>query len=141
MLVRDLTFAGCVESVFLLPRPDLPHTLANSTGDAMHADGVLTVVQLGDCERPRVEYHVNPAIPVHPHSRMVRYFRDQVLLYKSDVVRGNVIFGTFDLLRMTIHFLRHPDVSPIEGDNLPFSPVSLETLQPQITLDCLDLSQ
>lgn len=140
MLVRDLNLAGCVESEFLLPRPDQPHTLVNSTGDAMHTDGVLTVVHLRDCERPRAEYHGNPSIPFHPHSRMVRYFRDQVLLYKSAVVRGNIIFGSFDLFRMTIHSFRRPNLSPVEGDDLPFSPVSPETPQPQIFLDCLDVS-
>ena len=42
MLVRDLALTGCMESVHQLPRPDLPQTMHNSTGDEMYTDGKLT---------------------------------------------------------------------------------------------------
>jgi len=48
-----------------------------------------------------------PLIPVRPRNRFVRYLRTQVLLYKSDVIRGNIIYGAFDLSLMTIRCLRH----------------------------------
>jgi hypothetical protein len=56
-----------------------------------------------------------------------------VLAYESDVVRGNIIYGAFDLFRMGIHSLRHrhdPNGGEYE-DGLPVSPVSPETLFPQ----------
>jgi len=134
MLVRDLTLSGCVESVHLLPRPDLPQALINSTGDLMRTDGVLTVIHVRDCKGPAIEYKPYDAIPIHPHSRIARYFRDRVLLYKSDVIRGNIIYSAFDLGRMSIRSLRHRTSSPIEGDLL-VSPVSPEMLLPQISLD------
>jgi hypothetical protein len=137
MLVRDLVLSGCVEFVYLLPRPDLPRYMVNATGDAMRTDGLLTVVQLKDCNRPAVESASTVAIPIHPHSRVVRYFRNQVLLYKSDVIRGNIIYGAFDLCRMSIHSFRHRNGGPIEDDQHSTF-VSAETLLPQISFAPLE---
>jgi hypothetical protein len=82
----------------------------------MHTDGVLTVVRLKDCSPRAVAYSSNAAIPIHPHSVIVRYFRNQVLLYKSTVIRGNMIYSTFDLGRMSIRSLRHRNGTPIDDD-------------------------
>lgn len=137
MLVRDLTLSGCVDSVRLLPRPDVPQLMVNSTGDEMHTDGMLTVVHLKDCNRPAIQYsRANPLIPIRPHSRVVRYFRGEVLLYKSDVIRGNILYSAFDLCRMGIHSLRHRHSTDPDDrdDGLPLSPVSPQTLFPQLEL-------
>ena len=132
MLVRDLTLAGCVESVRLLPRAELPTVLVNSTGDTMRTDGDLTIVHLGDCKLPAVAYSAKVAIPIHPNSRVVRYFRDRVLLYKSDVIRGNIVYGTFELCRMSVRSFRHRNGDAIWDDNVPLSPVSPETVLPAV---------
>jgi hypothetical protein len=132
MLVRDLTLSGCVDSVYLLPRPEVQHQMFNATGDEMRTDGMLTVVQLKDCTRPAIEYTSrNPLIPIRPRSRVVRYFRNEILLYKSDVIRGNILYGAFDLCRMGIHALRHRHDVPSD-DGFPLSPVSPQTLFPNV---------
>lgn len=137
MLVRDLTLTGCVESVRQLPRPDLARILVNSTGDEMKTDGMLTVVHLKDCKEPSIQYtRGNPLIPIHPKSRIARYLRSQILVYKSDVIRGNCIYSAFDLTRMSVRSFRHRNDSNIaaDDDDLPMSPVSPETLFPRIEL-------
>jgi LssY C-terminus len=137
MLVRDLTLSGCVESVYLIPRPDVHPLMVNSTGDEMRTDGVMTIVQLKDCHRPVIAYtRSNPLIPIRPRSRIVRYFRNEVLLYKSDVVRGNILYSAFDLCRMGVHFYRHRHDGTADDidDGLPISPVSPQTLFPQIEI-------
>jgi LssY C-terminus len=127
MLVRDLALAGCVESVRQLLRPNLPQTMLNSTGDEMHTDGNLTVVHLKSCPMPVMQYSRNtPLIPVRPSNRLVRYLRTQVLLYKSDVIRGNIIYSVFDLSRMSIRSLRHPHATQ-NDDDLVMSPLSHDT--------------
>ena len=136
MLVRDLALAGCVEFVRQLPRPNLPQTMLNSTGDEMHTDGNLTVVHLKSCAMRVMRYSRNTSlISVRPPNRFVRYLRTQVLLYKSDVIRGNIIYSAFDLSLMSIRSLRHRHL--IQNDNnydaLPMSPVSPDTLFPQLT--------
>jgi hypothetical protein len=135
MLVRDLTLSGCVESVRSFPRPNVPQWSVNSTGDEMHTDGILTVVHLKDCERPPMEYEdarAHPLIPIRPHSRVRRYFRNEILIYKSDVFRGNLIYGAFDLCRMSIRSYRrhHGDSVQVAGSSLPRSPVALEDVLP-----------
>jgi hypothetical protein len=42
-----------------------------------------------------------------PHSKFARYLRMQVLSFKSDVVRGNIVYGMFDLTRMAIRAQRN----------------------------------
>lgn len=135
MLVRDLTLSGCVDSVHLLPRPGLSPSMVNSSGDEMRTDGMLTVVQLKNCDRPTMAYtRSNPLIPIRPHSRVIRFFRTQVLLYKSDVIRGNILYSGFDLCRMGIHSLRRRHDRTVDPGGLPLSPVSPDTLFPQIEL-------
>jgi hypothetical protein len=137
MLVRDLTLAGCVKSVQLLPRPELRNTFVNATGDEMRTNGTLNVVQLGDCEHSPVVYsRANPLIPVRPHSWLVRYLRTQVLVYRGDVVRGNLIFSGYYVGRVCIHAFRarHRHGQEEDADGLPLSPVSPDTLFPQTAL-------
>ena len=137
MLVRDLTLAGCVKSVQLFDRPDVSGTVQNATGDAMSTDGALTVVQLRDCHREGVDSaHAKPLIPIHPRSRLVRYLRTQVLAYRSDVVRGNLIYSGYFVACLGIHRLRrhHHGQDDDFEDGLPLSPVSPDTLFPQISL-------
>jgi len=134
MLVRDLTLSGCVDSVNLMPRPDVHPLMVNATGDEMRTDGMLTVVHLKDCNRPTIEYtRSNPLIPIRPRSRVVRYFRNEVLLYKSDVIRGNIIYSAFDLGRMGIHSFRHRHDGSLDDidEGLPLAPASPQTLFPQ----------
>lgn len=132
MLVRDLALAGCVESVRQLLRPDLPQTMLNSTGDEMHTDGNLTVVHLKSCAMPVMQSSRNtPFIPVRPSNRIVRYLRTQVLLYKSDIIRGNIIYSVFDLSRMGIRSLRHPHATQNDDDVVMF-PLSPDTPFPQL---------
>jgi LssY C-terminus len=136
MLVRDLSLTGCVSAVRQLPRPQLSGVLSNSTGDEMRTEGNLTVVHLKSCGGPILESSRDtPLIPIHPRSRLLRYFRTQVLLYKSDVIRGNLVYSAFDLTRMSIRALRHRHGVVTEDDynDLPMSPVSPNTLFPQIT--------
>ncbi len=133
MLVRDLALTGCVESVSQLPRPELHRNMLNSTGDEMHTDGNLTVVYLNSCTMPVMQYPRNaPLIAVRPRNRFVRYLRTEILLYKSDVIRGNMIYSAFDLSDMTIRSLRHRHSSQNDDsyDDMPMSPVSPETLFP-----------
>jgi hypothetical protein len=109
--------------------------MLNSTCDEMHTDGNLTVVHLNSCAMPVMQYpRKSPLIPVRPHNRCMRYLRTQVLLYKSDVIRGNIIYSAFDLSLMTIRSLRyrHSTQNDDSYGALPMSPVSPDTLFPQL---------
>lgn len=109
MLLRDLSLVGCVASVYYVERPGMERAAMNATGDAMRTDGSLAVAQLKGCENPVFEQQVAdaPTVAARPHSKFVRYVRMQVLSFKSDVVRGNIVYGMFDLTRTAIRARRN----------------------------------
>jgi hypothetical protein len=108
IMVRDLRLAGCVAAVYYVQRPQMAHTATNATGEAMRTDGSLAVVQLKDCENPVFAQASDaPAVPSRPHSKFARYLRMQVLSYRSDLIRGNIVYGGFELTRMAVRARRH----------------------------------
>jgi LssY C-terminus len=107
ILARDLGLAGCVAAVYYVQRPQMMHAAMNATGDPMRTDGSLAVVQLKDCENAVFAQASDaPAVPARPRSKFARYLRMQILSFKSDLIRGNFVYGAFDLTRMLVHARR-----------------------------------
>jgi hypothetical protein len=108
MMVRDLALAGCVADVYYVERPQVEHFSMNSTGDPMRTDGALAVVQLKDCENAVFEQVSDQlSVQTRPRSKFARYLRMQVLSYRSDLIRGNIVYSAFDLTRMAIRARRN----------------------------------
>jgi len=108
IIVRDLRLAGCVAAVYYVQRPQMAHAAMNATGDAMRTDGSLAVVQLKDCENPVFAQASDaPEVQSRPHSKFARYLRMQVLSFRSDLIRGNIVYGGFELTRMAVRARRH----------------------------------
>jgi hypothetical protein len=108
ILARDLGLAGCVAAVYYLRRPQMMHAAMNATGDPMRTDGSLAVVQLKDCENAVFEQaNTAPAVQSRPGSKFARYLRMQILSFKSDLIRGNFVYGAFDLTRLIVRARRH----------------------------------
>jgi hypothetical protein len=102
-VVRDLTLAGCVDSVYEAARPDAPRFAKSPTGDSVRTDGVIAVIRLKDCEHPLLESIPASEIPAYrPKTRIARYLRTQILGFRSDVWRSNAVYTAFDLTRATI---------------------------------------
>ncbi len=100
-VIRDLRLAGCVESVNLESRPDVPHHTLNATGEAVSTDGELAVVRLRDC--PSDTKTIPPQnVQARPGNRVFRYVRGQILTFRSDIWRANIIYGLYDLGRMMV---------------------------------------
>ena len=112
-VIRDLELAGCVQSVHLVPRRSVSNFTQNANGDTVRTDGELAVVQLKDCQ---------PLVPGLPAStagtnfkagnHVFRYLRKQILTFRSDIWRANIIYGAYDLTRMTIQTFRHHPTPP-----------------------------
>jgi len=100
-VIRDLRLAGCVESVYMAPRPDVPRQTANATGEAVSTDGGLAFVHLKDCPS---DTKVTPSqkVRTRPGNRVFRYVRSQILIFRSDIWRANIIYGLYDLGRMMV---------------------------------------
>jgi hypothetical protein len=106
-VIRDLKLAGCVDAVYTAPRHDVPRLTQNAVGDAMITDGDLAFVRLKDCT-PGSEAHLASEDHFHAGSRKFRYVRQQILIFRSDIWRANIIYGAYDLGRMAVEQFRHP---------------------------------
>ena len=105
-VIRDLRLAGCVESVGLESRPDVPHHTLNATGEAVSTDGELAVLRLKDC--PSDANTIPPQnMQARPGNRVFRYMRSQILTFRSDIWRANIIYGLYDLGRMMVSANNH----------------------------------
>lgn len=107
-VVRDLNVAGCVKAVHLVPRPKMANISQNATGDLVSTDGALAVVELKECQ-PMVPGLASGTASARfrPGNRVFRYFRRQILTFRSDIWRANIIYGVYDLTRMSIVAWRH----------------------------------
>ena len=132
-VIRDLRAAGCVQAVYLVPRRDIAPAGFNAVGDPVRTDGSMAVVQLQDCHAvvPELESDATPA-PYRPGSRMFRYFRREVLTVRSDMLRANIIYGTYDVLRMGFHaWKRHVAVAAANAASTPATHAMAERSEPQ----------
>lgn len=107
-VIRDLTAAGCVQSVHMVERPGVPTFTESYNGDPVKTDGELAVVELKNCKSPTPELaDVSTPAPFKPGNKVFRYFRRQILTFRSDVWRANIIYGMYDLGHMSIVALKH----------------------------------
>jgi hypothetical protein len=120
-IVRDLGLAGCIESVHVAPRPGMPAHLANATGDHLHTDGAVAVVELKDCNAP-VYADDSSGIPLlaRPQSKLARYARSQVLSFR-DLWRENAAYNAFDLGRMVVRSWRRSHDPVRQANAVSFS--------------------
>jgi hypothetical protein len=105
-IVRDLGLAGCIASVHVAPRPAMPAHLANATGDHLHTDGAVAVVELKDCDAPVfADDSSRTQLLARPPTKLARYARAQVLSFR-DLWRENAAYNAFDLSRMAVRSWR-----------------------------------
>jgi hypothetical protein len=109
-VIRDLNFAGCVKSVTYVARPDMPTTTHNATGDVMHTDGSIAVVALQNCQpaNPELDSNSKGGLAYRPGNYVFRFIRRQLLTFRNDIFRANIIYGTYDAGRRTVLAFRNP---------------------------------
>jgi len=113
-VIRDLTAAGCVQAVHLVPRAGFANITQNATGDPVRTDGDLAVVELKTCQPvvPELAYAPESA-NFKAGNHVFRYFRRQILTFRSDIWRANIIYGVYDLGRMSVEAMRRrPPLAP-----------------------------
>jgi len=105
-VVRDLTLSGCVDAVHYAPRPAMPHSVATASGRELQTDGAIAIVQLRECDHAIFQdISDGPELVFRPRSKFARYIRTQVLSSR-DLWRENVLYGAFDLTRISIRAIR-----------------------------------
>jgi hypothetical protein len=119
-IIRDLNFSGCVKSLTYLPRPGISTISQNATGDLVRTDGAIAVLQLQDCQ-PMVPGLASSASTASfkPGNHAFRYIRRQILTFRNDIWRANILYGAYDLGRMGVAALRHQPIPPMNEDAKP----------------------
>jgi hypothetical protein len=119
-VIRDLNFSGCVQSVSYVARPGIATITQNATGDLMRTDGAIAVVQLQDCQPVVPGLSSSPTTAGYkPGNYVFRYVRKQILTFRNDIWRANIVYGAYDLGRMAVAAMRHQPVPPMSGDDKP----------------------
>jgi hypothetical protein len=122
-VIRDLNFAGCVKSIGYIARADVPTSTRNATGDLMRSDGAVAVAELQDCKpEDRSMESATKSRNYKPGNYAFRFVRRQILTFRNDIFRANIIYGAYDVGRMTWTGLRHESARSEAG--------AMETLQP-----------
>ncbi len=131
-VIRDLNFAGCVSSVSYVARPGISTLTQNATGDAVRTDGSIAVVQLKECQpiRPELDINSNGA-KFKPGNHVFRYVRKEILTFRNDIWRANIIYGIYDVGRMAFNALRRPPALPPATENQPVVPLVAQSQTPQ----------
>ncbi len=116
-VIRDLNFAGCIKSVSFISRPGMPNITHNSTGDIMRTDGSVAVVTLQRCQPAESQFdpRFEPGsknVSFKPGNYAFRYIRRQILTFRNDIWRANIIYGAYDAGRLTYMALRHQPMIP-----------------------------
>jgi hypothetical protein len=123
-IVRDLTLAGCVDTVDDVARPATSHFAINATGGQMNTDGAIAVVKLRDCNHPLSKNDPEaPELAARPRSGFERYIRTQVLSAR-DLWRENPVYDVFAISRSSIVAIRrdrlnHRNRESAPGETLP----------------------
>ena len=129
-VIRDLNFSGCVKSVTYIPRPGVSTFKQNATGDPIRTDGSIAAVQLQDCRPVAPELAAGPSqAAFKPGNHAFRYIRREILTFRNDIWRANIVYGVYDLVRMAVVALRHPPVPPMDDDPRPTVAILPGTLQ------------
>ncbi len=116
-IIRDLRAAGCVQSVYLQARRAVRSVRENATGDPVETDGAIAVVKLQDCHAPVPELASDPEpAPYKPGSAVFRYFRREILTVRSDIWRANIIYASYDVVRMGVHAWRHHPAETLKDE-------------------------
>ncbi|HEY2039969.1 MAG TPA: LssY C-terminal domain-containing protein [Edaphobacter sp.] len=117
-IIRDLNFSGCVRSVSYVSRPEMPTDTHNATGDPIHTDGSVAVVTLQSCQ-PDSQTNLTGSVPFKAGNHVFRFARRQILTFRSDIVRANILYSAYEGGRMMVKSLRH---APAPGVAVTASP-------------------
>ncbi|MDP9115026.1 MAG: LssY C-terminal domain-containing protein [Acidobacteriota bacterium] len=100
-VANDLLFTACVDVADDMERLDVPMVTRNATGDPMRTDTRMSILELNECAAPQWTVAADTALPQHG-SKMQRFARREILSFRSDVLRDNWYWRSYEGVRMMI---------------------------------------
>ena len=103
----DLAFSSCGNLLDWTDRPDFPRFTRNATGDPIVTDGRMVVIELNDCDSPRLSTETVDATPLPEHGDIVqRFVRREILSARNGLLRTNPYWRTFEATRWIVESIR-----------------------------------
>ncbi|MEO8048917.1 MAG: LssY C-terminal domain-containing protein [Acidobacteriota bacterium] len=101
-VVNDLVFTTCASLLDFPERAHIPTFTHNATGDPMRTDTRLAIVQVKSCAAPAISLQFTSAtLPLHG-SKLQRFARREILSLRSDVIRENIYWRSYEGVRWLI---------------------------------------
>jgi hypothetical protein len=101
-VVNDLLFTSCTSLLDTPERSDIPAFTRNATGDPMRTDSRLAILQVNSCAAPASTLQFdNAALPLHG-TKLQRFARREILSLRSDVVRENIYWRSYEGVRWMV---------------------------------------
>lgn len=101
-VVNDLLFTSCANLLDTPERFEIPQFTRNATGDPMRTDTRLAILEVNACTVPASSLQfTNAALPLHG-SKVQRFARREILSLRSDVVRENIYWRSYEGVRWMI---------------------------------------
>jgi len=120
-VVNDLLFTSCASVLDSPERTDVPTFTRNATGDAMRTDTRLAILQVNSCSAPPASLQFNnAALPLHG-SKLQRFARREILSLRSDVVRENIYWRSYEGVRWMISAYRGRGGRAQENETRPLA--------------------
>jgi hypothetical protein len=104
----DLEFTSCARPLVWAARQGMPHFTRNATGDAIGTDTRMVVLQLNDCASPRLATETEDARTLAARGgKWQRFARREILVTRSDFLRTNIYFRSFEVSRWAYEYVRY----------------------------------
>jgi hypothetical protein len=118
-VMNDLLFTSCASVLDTPERFEIPAFTHNATGDSMRTDTRLAILQVNACSAPASSLQfTNAALPLHG-SKLQRFARREILSLRSDVVRENIYWRSYEGVRWMITAYRERGGRAQENDARP----------------------
>jgi hypothetical protein len=103
----DLAFSSCGRLLDWMDRPDFPRYARNATGDPIATDGRMVMIELNDCQTPRLSTESVDATPLAEHGNLMqRFVRREILSARNGLLRTNPYWRTFEATRWIVQSIR-----------------------------------
>jgi hypothetical protein len=104
----DLEFTSCASPLMWVARQGMPRFTRNGTGDPMGTDTRMVVMQFNSCATPRLADESEDTRPLTARgSKWQRFLRREVLVTRSDLLRSNIYYRSFEVSRWAYRYMRY----------------------------------
>lgn len=101
-LINDLIQTGCVDAAELVERPWAPRRSVNGSGETMHTDGAIALVELNACRQAEARTGSETAVFNRPAPKMnpvAKGFREFMLTVGQDFTDNNPVKQAYEGIR------------------------------------------